>query len=51
MGYGWSKKDVQRYIHQNSHLPVVLGDRGGRKLDEKMIINGNYSHNPLTHKM
>ncbi len=38
---GWSKKDVQRYIHQNSHLPVVLGDRGGRKLDEKMIINGN----------
>ncbi|BDZ70273.1 hypothetical protein [Methanobacterium petrolearium] len=38
---GWSKKDVQRYIHQNSHLPVVLGDRGGRKLDEKLIINGN----------
>lgn len=38
---GWSKKDVQTYIHEKSHLPAVLGDRGGRKLDEKLIIDGN----------
>jgi hypothetical protein len=37
---GWSKKDVQTYIHGNSHLNSVLGDLGGRELDEKMIING-----------
>jgi len=37
---GWSKKDVQKYIHENSWLPAVLGDRGGRKLDEKWITNG-----------
>ena len=37
---GWSKKDVQNYIHKNSRLPAVLGDRGGRKLDEKWISQG-----------
>ncbi len=37
---GWSKKDVQTYIHENSHLSSVLGDRGGRKLDEKWIVDG-----------
>ncbi len=36
----WSKKDVQTYIHENSHVSSVLGDRGGRKLDEKLIIDG-----------
>lgn len=38
---GWSKKDVQTYIHENSHLPYALGDRGGRKLDEKWIVGGD----------
>lgn len=38
---GWSKKDVQTYIHENSYLSAVLGDRGGRKLDEKLVIDGN----------
>lgn len=37
---GWSKKDVQTYIHENSHLSSVLGDRGGRKLDEKWVVDG-----------
>lgn len=37
---GWSKKDVQNYIHENSHLSSILADRGGRKLDEKNINNG-----------
>ncbi|NYB50945.1 MAG: hypothetical protein HVN35_00015 [Methanobacteriaceae archaeon] len=40
---GWSKKDVQTYIHEKSHLPLQLGDRGGRKLDEKWI-NGDEVH-------
>jgi hypothetical protein len=34
---GWSKKDVQNYIHENSHLSPILADRGGSKLDEKNI--------------
>ncbi len=37
---GWSKKDVQNYIHENSNLSSVLADRGGRELDEKNIIQG-----------
>lgn len=37
---GWSKKDVQKYIHKNSSLLTVLADRGGRVLDEKNIIKG-----------
>jgi hypothetical protein len=38
---GWSKKEVKYYIHENSFVPVELGDRGGRKIDEKWIIDGN----------
>jgi hypothetical protein len=34
---GWSKEDVKRYIHRNAQVPVGLGDRGGRKLDQKWI--------------
>ena len=34
------QKDVQNYIHENSHLSSILADRGGRKLDEKNINNG-----------
>lgn len=34
---GWDKKDVRNYIHENALVPVILGDRGGRKLDEKWI--------------
>lgn len=37
---GWDKQDVKRYIHENSLVPVELGDRGGRKLDEKWINDG-----------
>jgi len=37
---GWSKKDVKKYIHENALVPVKLGDRGGRKLDSKWIIDG-----------
>lgn len=34
---GWEKKDIKRYIHENASVPAGLGDRGGRKLDEKLI--------------
>lgn len=37
---GWEKKDIKRYIHENALVPVELGDRGGRKLDEKWIKDG-----------
>jgi hypothetical protein len=37
---GWEKKDVKKYIHQNAMVPAELGDRGGRKMDEKWINNG-----------
>lgn len=36
---GWDKNDVKSYIHENTLVPVELGDRGGRKLDEKWIID------------
>jgi hypothetical protein len=36
----WSKEDVKKYIHENALVPVELGDRGGRKLDSKWIIDG-----------
>jgi hypothetical protein len=42
---GWSKKDVESYFHENTLVPVELGDRGGRKLDKKWVVNGNI---PLT---
>ncbi len=38
---GWSKKDVKNYFHKNALVPAELGDRGGRKLDEKWIRDGN----------
>jgi hypothetical protein len=37
---GWEKKDVQNYIHHKAMVPSILGDRGGRELDEKWIIDG-----------
>ncbi|AXV37808.1 MAG: hypothetical protein CIT01_06140 [Methanobacterium sp. BRmetb2] len=36
---GWNKKEVKEYIHDNLYVPAHLGDRGGRKLDEKWIID------------
>ena len=36
---GWDKQDVKGYIHENVRVPVRLGDRGGRKLDEKWITD------------
>ena len=38
---GWEKEDVKRYIHENTLVPVELADRGGRKLDEQWMVNGN----------
>lgn len=32
---GWTKIDVKKYVHENALIPVRLGDRGGRKMDEK----------------
>ena len=37
---GWGKEDVKNYIHENSLLLASLGDRGGRKLDDEWIIDG-----------
>ena len=37
---GWSKEDVKKYIHENTLVPVELGDRGGRKLDSKWVREG-----------
>lgn len=37
---GWTKDDVKKYIHEKAIVPVELGDRGGRKLYEKWIIDG-----------
>lgn len=38
---GWGKEDVKNYIHENSLLTASLGDRGGRKLDDEWIIDGD----------
>ena len=38
---GWDKQDVKNYLHENIVVPVELGDRGGRKIDEKWIVDGN----------
>jgi hypothetical protein len=38
---GWGKEDVKNYIHENAMLPAHLGDRGGRKLDDEWIIDGD----------
>ncbi len=37
---GWGKYDVKRYIHENTSVPVKLGDRGGRKMDKESITGG-----------
>lgn len=37
---GWTKIDVKKYVHENAIVPVGLGDRGGRKLDEKWAADG-----------
>ncbi len=37
---GWTKEDTKKYIHENALVPLKLGDRGGRKLDEKWVKNG-----------
>ncbi|MGZ7069187.1 MAG: hypothetical protein ACXVHN_00025 [Methanobacterium sp.] len=37
---GWSKKDLKEYFHENAYVSSELGDRGGRKLDEKWIHDG-----------
>ncbi|MCK9151996.1 hypothetical protein [Methanobacterium alcaliphilum] len=33
----WSKIDIKKYIHENTMVPVKLGDRGGRRLDKKWV--------------
>lgn len=38
---GWDKMDVKNYLHENSVVPVELGDRGGRKLDKQWIVDEN----------
>lgn len=38
---GWDKMDVKRYLHKNTRVPATLGDRGGRKLENKWIDNDN----------
>jgi len=38
---GWNKQEVKIYLHENSVVPVELADRGGRNLDEKLIVDGN----------
>ncbi|MCE5214044.1 MAG: hypothetical protein LLF83_04915 [Methanobacterium sp.] len=37
---GWNKDDVKKYINEKTSVPVDLGDRGGRKMDEKLITEG-----------
>jgi len=39
--HGWNKQDVKKYFHENALVPAELGDRGGRKLDEKWIVDGD----------
>lgn len=34
---GWDKREVKEYLHQNMVVPVLLGDRGGRRLDKEWI--------------
>ncbi len=38
---GWNKQEVKNYLYENSVVPVELGDRGGRKLDEEWIFDGD----------
>jgi hypothetical protein len=36
---GWDKSMVKEYLHQNMTVPVKLGDRGGRRLDQECIVD------------
>ncbi len=47
---GWSKQDVKNFLHENSVVPVELADRGGRKLDEKWIIDDNVPYHTFTRR-
>jgi len=38
---GWNKEEVKIYLHENSVVPADLADRGGRKLDKKLIVEEN----------
>lgn len=38
---GWNKEDIKNYFHKNALVPSRLADRGGRKLDEKWLKEGN----------
>jgi hypothetical protein len=38
---GWDKYDVKKFLYENSVVPVEHGDKGGRKLDDKWIVDGN----------
>ena len=38
---GLNKYDVKKFLHENSVVPVEHGDKGGRKLDDKWIIDDN----------
>ena len=44
---GWDKQDVKNYLHENIVVPVELGDRGGRKIDEKWIVDGTCPYNSI----
>lgn len=37
---GWTREDVKEYLHWNSVVPFELADRGGRKVDENLIVEG-----------
>lgn len=37
---GWTKQDVKIYLHENSVVRSELADRGGRKIDNSLIVNG-----------
>jgi len=38
---GWTKEDIKNYINENTVVSAEFADKGGRKLDEKLIFNGN----------
>lgn len=41
---GWNKKGVKEYIHENAMVPAELGDKGGRKLENKWIDSDGNVH-------
>lgn len=38
--HGWTRDDVKNYIHEGVVVPAGLADRGGRKLDDGLIVDG-----------